>query len=431
MRQGYIEMSLKEIDRLKILEAIGNKKLKQIEGARRLGVTARQMKRICKAYRKDGVASVTSKKRGKISNRRLPDTVRSKVFSLIREQYHDFGPTLAQEKLTEVHGYSIGVETVRQMMIAGSLWTPKARKRIKVHQMRTRRPCRGELIQIDGSHHDWFEGRRAWCCLLVAVDDATGEAMGLRFVETESLAGYFALLDDYLHQHGRPLALYSDKHVVFKVNAKEAVSGTGETQFGRAMRELGIELICANSPQAKGRVERLNGTLQDRLIKEMRLLKISDIETANAYLPTFAIAHKKRFAVIPASPLDQHRIAIPRQKELDLIFSIQSTRKLSKALEISYQNIIYQVQIDTPSYSMRGASIIVAERKGNITLLYKNRCLPYNTMDKKNQSKKEVTSKEIDMLLDGRRFGNKPNETHPWKRNYPVQFNEKRNTLPA
>lgn len=187
-------MSIKELDRLKVLQDISNKRLKQNEGAKRLGVTTRHMRRLCKDFRKHGPACVASKKRGKISNRQLPDTIRDTILKIIKEKYHDFGPTLAHEKLTEVHEVKVGLESVRQLMISSGLWKQRSRRSINPHQMRTRRPQRGELIQIDGSPHQWFEERGEYCCLLVAIDDATGEVMAARFVRTETTEGYFDLI---------------------------------------------------------------------------------------------------------------------------------------------------------------------------------------------------------------------------------------------
>ena len=291
-------MSLNEVDRLKILGQIKLKEITQIEGAKRIGIGKRQMIRVYKLFKKEGLAGVISKKRGNASNNRLPDKVREGVLKAIKTKYSDFGPTLAHEKIVDEEGFQIGLESVRQLMIKSGLWTSKLRKRIKPHQMRTRRPQRGELIQIDGSPHDWFEGRSAKCCLLVAIDDATSEVMAAFFIETESLEGYFKLMEYYLSQHGRPMALYSDKHGIFRVNAKEAASGTGETQFSRAMRELGIDLICAvrenydtNYDGIRGNMEELWCDLPDGYVLDPDhlpskcVLKDSDGKVINADSP--------------------------------------------------------------------------------------------------------------------------------------------------
>ena len=201
--------------------------------------------------------------------------MKQQAIDLIYRQYPDFGPTLAHEKLTEKHGLDLSRETVRQLMITEGLWKPKKAKKLVVHQMRERRACLGELVQIDGSPHPWFEERGPTCNLLVYIDDATGRLMELYFTPGETTFSYFAATERYLARFGKPVAFYSDKNSIFKVNIKNALTGTGMTQFGRAMKELDIKIICANTPQVKGRVERAIQILQDRLVKEMRLRDIS------------------------------------------------------------------------------------------------------------------------------------------------------------
>src|SRR5205085_10363476 len=222
-------------------------------------------------------------------------------------RYYDFGPTLAHEKLIAVHGLRLAVESVRQLLITEGLWRMRRARKVVIHQLRERRARVGELIQIDGSPHDWFEGRAEKCTLLVMVDDATSRLMHMQFVECETTFNYFEAVRAYIALHGKPGAFYSDKFSVFRVNIPNALTGTGLTQFGRAMKELGVELICAHSPQAKGRVERANQTLQDRLVKELRLRSISSVGAANAYLPEFIADFNSRFAVEPRSKQDAHQ----------------------------------------------------------------------------------------------------------------------------
>ncbi len=412
--EKMITMSMGEVDRLRVFEQIKAGILSKTEGSKRLGMCRERVQRLYKKFCKEGVKALISKKRGQPSNNRIPDTVREAVIKTIREKYSDFKPGFAHEKLTEEHGFKLSDETVRQIMIEVGIWKGKKRQHPKAHQMRLRRSARGELIQLDGSPHDWFEGRREPCCLLVLIDDASSEIMGLRFVENECLQGYFDLVREYIERCGRPVALYADRHSIFQVNISEAESGTGETQFGRAMRSLDIELIPANSPQAKGRVERANQTFQDRLTKEMRLAGVDDIESANAWLPRFIKKHNRRFAVAPSSSIDAHRKAIPKSAVLDHIFCVQVQRKLSKNLELSYKNVIYQIQTKTPGYSMRGASITVCESPSQIILLYKNKAQPYKTFDKHNRPKQPVAGKDINVHLDKRTIGRKPRPDHPW-----------------
>jgi hypothetical protein len=258
-----------------------------------------------------------------------PAAVRTKVIGIIRERYPDFGPTLADEKLAELHGIELASETIRQWMMAAGLWKDRRQRMRPVHQPRHRRDCVGELIQIDGSHHWWFERRGPQCTLLVYIDDATSRLMHLQFVETESTFDYFEATRAYLERYGKPIAFYSDKHAVFRVNKKDATGGDGMTQFGRALHALNIDIICANSSQAKGRVERANGTLQDRLVKEMRLRGIDTVTAGNAFLPDFMTDYNARFAKAPFDERDLHR-PLAGDDDLDDAFAWKEERTLSK-----------------------------------------------------------------------------------------------------
>ena len=243
-------------------------KTSQKDAAKRLAISVRQVKRLKRCYASDGIDGLISKRRGRASNRRIEPGILAQAMALIGARYTDFGPTLAAQKLDEQPAIRLSVETVRRQMIAAGYWKPKKGGKISVHPMRCRRARFGEMIQIDGSPHDWFEGRGAPCTLLVFIDDASSKLMQLRFMPSETTLGYMRVLHDPILAHGVPAALYSDKHSIFRINAKEA-DPAAETQFFRACRELGIESIHAHSPQAKGRVERANQTLQDRLVKEM------------------------------------------------------------------------------------------------------------------------------------------------------------------
>ncbi|HDK6784551.1 TPA: ISNCY family transposase [Klebsiella variicola] len=299
-------MSDKEISRINVIQSVVEKRMRRRDAAHQLALTERQTQRLMNRFRESGAAGLVNLRRGRPGNHRLPESLKLRVLSLLHDHYSDFGPTLAAEKLRERHNITVSVETLRKWMTADGLWVPYSRRRPRVHQPRYRRDCLGELVQIDGSPHDWFEGRAPKCCLLVFIDDATGRLMHLRFGETESAFDYMMATREYLEQHGKPLAFYSDKHGIFRVNNGGSTT-TGVTQFGRVLSELGIELICANSPQAKGRVERANQTLQDRLIKEMRLEGICSIEAANAWLDTFIADFNRRFARPAKYPKDLHR----------------------------------------------------------------------------------------------------------------------------
>jgi transposase len=394
------------------MHRLENKRMTQKEAAEILRLSTRQIKRIWRSYRRDGPAGLISKKRGKPSNNRLKPAVRKQAIDLIYKHYYDFGPTLTQEKLTERHDLKLSKETVRKLMIAEGLWKPKKAKKAVVHQMRARRACFGELIQIDGSPHDWFEGRAPACTLLVFIDDATGRLVELFFAPSESTDSYWNAMRRYLPRYGKPSALYSDKSSIFKINAPGAVSGNGMTQFGRSMKELGIEIICANTPQAKGRVENVNGTLQDRLVKEMRLAGISGIEDGNVWLPTFMVDYSARFAVTPRSSHDVHRPLLASES-LDQIFTWRETRTLSTNLTLQYNKVIYQIQSKRPGYSMRHAKVTVCQnQKGEIEILYKGRSLPFNIFQKQERQAEVASSKSLDEALKNTW---KPPVNHPWR----------------
>ena len=407
-----LTMSKKELTRLEVMQQLEEKRMKQKEAAVMLGISVRHVKRLLRIYRQWGAEGLISKRRGKVSNNRLKVEIKQQAIGLIHSRYHDFGPTLAHEKLTEVHDLKVSVETVRQLMIAEELWKPRKVKRLVVHQMRERRACFGELVQMDGSPHQWFEERGPACTLLVFIDDASGKLMELYFTPCETTFSYFEAMRRYLARYGKPVALYSDKNGIFKINNKNALTGSGMTQFGRAMKALDIEIICANTPQAKGRVERANQTLQDRLVKELRLRGISSIEAANEYAPEFITDFNKRFAVQPRSSHEAHRSLLPSD-DLDLIFTKQKMRTLSKNLTLQYMKVIYQIQTSRPSYAMRKAQVNVCEDpQGTITILYKGRPLDYTVFHKQQRQAEVVSSKSIDAKL---KKPHKPAKDHPWR----------------
>ncbi len=414
-------MSHAEIDRLEVVQKITAKQITQVEAARLLGISYRQVKRIVKKYRKVGVASLVSKRRGKPANNRITSTIKQIALALIRDNYHDFGPTLAHEKLSERHGIRCSVETLRKWMIEEDFWQVKTRRRACIHQPRARRAQFGELVQIDGSPHDWFEGRGTRCNLTVYIDDATGKLMALHFTPTETTQAYMEALDDCLKQYGRPVALYADKHSIFRVNMKNCEAEL--TQFARACKTLDIELIHANTPQAKGRVERANKTLQDRLVKELRLQGINDIDNANAYLPAFIEDYNRRFAKPAKSPLDAHREVLHDAQQVQQILSLHSKRVLSKNLTCQYKNVQYQIQTETKGYRLRHTSVTVIESFGGvITLLSKGKSLEYRTYQLDEQPAVIVDEKGINAIVEQTKIQQlakpkyKPSPDHPWKR---------------
>ena len=408
-----LTMSNREITRLEIMQRLKEKRLTQKEAAGMLGISTRQVKRLWRAYRKKGAQGLVSKRRGKPSNNRLDAGVAQQALDLIKEKYEDFGPTLAHEKLTEEHQLQLSRESVRRIMIEEGVWKPKRAKQPSAHQMRERRACFGELVQIDGSDHDWFEGRGAKCTLLVYIDDASGQIGELWFVPDETYFAYFEATRHYFERYGKPVAFYSDKHGIFRVNQEQTVGlGSGLTQFGRAMQALDIQIICANTPQAKGRVERANQTLQDRLVKELRLRGISDMDNANAFLPEFREDFNQRFAVQPRSTHDAHRPLL-KTEILDIIFTDQKTGTLSKNLTVQHNKVIYQIQSTRPDYTLRNATVTVCENaQGVVTILYKNEPLPYTIFHKPARQAEVVDTKTLDHQL---KIPKPPAPDHPWR----------------
>lgn len=417
MAEELIRMSEKELERLEILERLNCKKITQKEAARQLCLCSRQVRRLQQAYKEEGVQGLISKKRGKTSNNCLPSELKNTAIAIVKEYYYDFGPTLAQEYLTSKHGVHLSVETLRQLMITHGLWRAKSKKQARVYQQRERRACFGELVQIDGSHHDWFEGRNAKCCLLVLIDDATSALLGLHFCEAETTQGYFELMHNYFERYGLPMGLYSDKHGVFKVNHEGCDNNL--TQYGRAMDELGIELIYASTPQAKGRVERANKTLQDRLVKALRINNISTIEDANSFVAEYIEQHNNKFAVMPESNNNAHCALIDNPEKLNKILSVQSIRKLSKEIECSYNGVTYQIQSNN-KYSLQHKKILICEhfQKG-LSIHFKEAKLDYKIITNKTKAADSYDEKtintKVDKLVKPVKKPYKPAATHPWK----------------
>ena len=416
-------MSHQEIDRLKIVQQINDSRLTQKEAANQLQLTVRQVKRLVRRYKDNGAEGLISKHRGKVANNRIPETVKNKALELIRTTYPDFSPTFAHEKLTELHQLSFSVETLRRWMIDAGIWQSKAIKKARIHPSRPRRSQRGELIQIDGSPHAWFEERGESCTLIVFIDDATSDLVGLHFAPTETTKAYMETLANYLNQFGRPVSLYSDKHSIFRVNHANC---EGElTQFSRALKTLDIEAIHANTPQAKGRVERANKTLQDRLVKELRLQNISTIKEANQYLPTYMKQYNQKFGVEPRSSTDAHRKVLHNETEINQILSIHHQRKLTKNLSCQLNNVEYQIMTKTKGYRLRQSYVTLCEEfNGTLTILQKGKTLKYRTLHQGEKPIPIVDEKTIHNTVDQAKQKQlnsaliKPKVDHPWKRSY-------------
>lgn len=334
-----LRMSQKERDKLKVLEQLKHGAITQRQAAERLGLCVRQVRRLLAGYLVQGDRAVVHKGRGKPSNRRTPPALEQRAKAALDGRYRDFGPTLAAEKLAEHEGIVLSRETVRKLMQQEHLWGGQRKPRPH-RRRRPRRACFGELVQMDSSTHAWFEQRAPGCTLVTMIDDATGRKL-LRFYASDTTQANMAQMCHWLELYGRPLAFYTDWATHFR---QLSVAGhkAAQTQIERALGELDIRLICAHSPQAKGRVERSHGTDQDRLIKELRLAGISDIERANQFLERVYLPRiNEKFAVVPADPADAHREL--ESFDLAAIFSVQHTRRLANDWTIQFQSASWQI----------------------------------------------------------------------------------------
>lgn len=416
--EELIEMSKKELDRLQLLQKVLDRQLTQKKAAEVLKLSERQVRNLLSRLKKEGPKALISKKRGVPSNRTFHHQFRAGIMNIIKERYPDFGPKLATEKLLEIHSIKISVETLRKWMIRDRIWFPKQKKN-KLYPPRLRKECFGELIQIDVSHHAWFEERAEKCALVVFVDDATSAITSMKFCKGETLEGYFITLKDHLKHYGRPLAIYSDRHAIFGGG-----EGKHKAQFVRALNELNIEHLLASSPQAKGRVERANQTLQDRLIKEMRLRNISNIEEGNNFLSDFIEEYNRKFSKEPRGQIDAHR---PLDAGYDLERSLTrcEIRTLSKDLSFSFYNKKYQILESSMINRLRNKQIEIRQKMdGTIRVFYKDIELrfiraeefidEYNILE--NKKKMEWKSRGHSQTID-----------HPWKRyDYDARMREQR-----
>lgn len=370
-----IAMSQRERDRLKIMASVREGRQTQAKAAQLLGVTDRTIRRWQRRLESEGDAGIVHRLRGRRSNAGKDQLFRRQVLRIYAREYTDFGPTLAAEKLTQ-RGLPVGAETLRRWLIEAGLWKPKARR--ETHRSRRlRRTCWGELVQADGSIHDWLEGRGEPMTLLVMIDDATSKVVA-QFHPAETTEGYFHLLGRYLRKHGRMGAIYADRNSIFF--AKDRDGQPVVTQFGRAVEELGIELIPAHSPQAKGRVERFNRTAQDRLVKELRLAGASTLAEANRVLAeTFLPWFNRHCSVKPANPNDVHR-PLHASMNLAAILSVQHTRVVANDYTIRLANEIYQL-LPPARPGLRGGTVIAEQRlDGTMHLRFKGKYLKYEPL---------------------------------------------------
>ena len=417
-------MSTKEIERRDVIKRCIEEKLPRAKAAAILNISVRHVKRLISAYLKHGDKALISKRRDKPSNNKIAETIKDRAIELVSQHYEDYGPRLAHEHLFEYHedefARTFSIETLRKWMIAAGLYQGKRRKTFKTHQSRPRQAGFGMLIQIDGSTHDWFEGRNKPCTLIAFIDDAASKITALHFCDAETTFDYMHALNQHLQRYGCPMCLYSDRHSIFSNNAKEQHTFLEPSQLDRALQQLGITLHKANSPQAKGRIERAFGILQDRLAKAMRLHDICTIEQANQFAEQYRQKHNQHFAKKPLDSCDYHRRVPLGERQLARVFSKQYSRKLSKNLICQHNNIQYLIKTEKPSYAMRGARVTVCELlNGEIVILYKGRELPYTTYRKHPPLSKPHNEKTINLAVDEilakHRTGHKPKSDHPWR----------------
>jgi transposase-like protein len=406
--EDVIMMHQRELKRLHVIRKILERVIKQVEAAEILSLSGRQIRRIVKRIRGEGDRGVTHKSRGRPSNRRIPDKMRGRVIRLYRAQYKDFGPTLATEKLLERDRIEISDETLRRWLIEAGDWK-KSRKRGRHRQWRERKHHYGEMVQMDGSHHAWFEDRGGPCVLMSYIDDATGEAFG-RFYEYEGTIPAMDSFKRYIKKNGLPMKVYLDKHSTYKSTAKPTIADELNdvgplSEFERALRELGVEVSHAHSPQAKGRIERLFRTIQDRLVKEMRLRGIRTIEEGNYFLEQYLALYNKRFCVRPKEKDDFHR-PLAKGMDLDTILCIKTERALRNDFTVAHHRKLYQVE-DT----IKASKVMVQDRiDGSMIMIHKDRALRFKEITERppRQKKEPVVAR--------RRKSYIPPADHPWRR---------------
>ena len=413
-KRGIIKMSQRELKRLHVIHKVLDKKLKQVEAADILDLSNRQIKRIVKRVREEGDDGVTHKSRGRSSNKAISKKVKAKVIKLYNKKYWDFGPTFASEKLYEFHDISISDETLRLWLLGERKhdWQRKGRKH---RQWRQRKEYFGEMVQMDGSPHDWLEGRGPEIVFMGYVDDATGTAFG-RFYDYEGTMPAMDSFHRYIKKYGLPQSIYLDKHSTYKSTKKLTIeeqlrNEEPMSQFEKAMKELRVRVIHANSPQAKGRVERGFETHQDRLIKEMRLAGIKTKDAANEFLEKYLPKHNKRFSIPPLKEEDLHRKKIPPEKELKKILCIKTKRGVRNDSVIRHNNRFYQLK-DLPRRRIK--SVFVEDRlDGSMWVRNNGSYLKYKEIDPALITRQVVDKKQG--FKKPRKVYISPKD-HPWKK---------------
>jgi hypothetical protein len=415
MSQKLISMSTKELSRYEVIQRLINGNINGTDAAKQMDVTVRHVKRLKIKVAQLGAVGLMHGGRGQESNRKLSDERIAQIEKYIQETYYDFGPTLAAEKLEENHSIKVGKETVRQIMIRLKLWEPTLRKQPKKrHVWRARKDNVGEMEQFDGCYHMWFGDIES--CLLLSVDDACGKITHATFDYHEGIIPVFKFWLAYIKKHGFPMAIYLDKFSTYKINHKHAVDNKDMiTQFQRAMNQVDVRLITAHSPQAKGRVERMFDTLQDRLVKELRLAGITSMEEANVFLETYIPIFNAKFAVVPARKKDMHKKPIKQIKEkLPQIFSIQNTRTVMNDYTVRFENDYFQLNEIQPT-TVYKKDIVIMEKHvdGNIKIRLKEQYLNYTILPQRPKKEIDIT---LPAITTKKQSTYRPPTNHPWRK---------------
>lgn len=414
-------MSAKEIDKHEIIRRLIRREINGTGAARLLRLSIRHVRRLKKKVERDGAKGLVHGSRGKHSHNQLPKKEREKIVALLRKHYPDFGPTFAAEKLKERHRINRDPKTIRQIMADKGLWRPRAKKKQKEHRTwRERKSAYGEMIQFDGSYEHWFEGRgnTGEVCLLAAIDDATGRVTHAEFSKHEGVFPVFTFWKEYLQKNGTPRSIYLDKFSTYHMNHALAKENPDTlTQFQRAMEKLRVEVIPANSPEAKGRVERLFQTLQDRLIKELRLVRISTIQEANVFLKTYLPTFNARFSVEPRSQANLHRLLPTKEQDaLNGVLSRQIERTIQNDFTMSFHNQWYQMIKDQPVTVCKKDKVIVEERiDGTIHVRLRGKYLNYTILPARPQK----TVKALPWILHKTSKQSWPQKAHTPPSNHP------------
>jgi len=407
-------MTEKELERGGIIQSLINGKINGTEASKQIGLSLRQTKRLKVKVGKLGIQSLAHGSRGREGNRRLDGDILEKAKKYLKEKYYDFGPTFASEKLEENHGIEINKETVRSIMASTGLWKIKSRKQPKKRQeWRARKDNYGEMQQFDGSYHKWFGDIES--CLLLSVDDATGKVTHAKFDYNEGVVPVFQFWQEYLAKNERPLSIYLDKFSTYKVNHKSAVDNKDLiTQFQRACNQTGIKLIFANTPQAKGRVERMNKTLQDRLVKELELANITTMDKANEFLKEYIPKFNIKFAVVPSKKANLHKeINKTLKQKLPQIFSIQNQRTVMNDYTIRFKNLYFQLNEKQPITICKKDKVTVEQHTdGTTKISFKEKYL--NSITLPRRPRKEIDVKLI-ALTPKKQTNWKPPADHPWR----------------